>query len=110
MKSREKPAVNDAELSMDARVLVSTWFAWGEKTSVKIGGKGAQSVLSDRAEAAMRELVEKGYVEAMLFNNYGRMEYVGTEKCRDSRLSAAKMTKYGRWSATKPNPEIAKPA
>lgn len=94
------------ELSMDARVLLSVYFAIGEKTTLRVGGKGAQSVLSDRADKAMHELVEGGYVTAKLYNSFGRMEYVGTEKCVGQRLSFKDMEEHGRWSATKPNPDL----
>lgn len=95
----------NSELSMDARVLVSTFFGFGPKTSLKIGGKGAKSVLSERAEVAMQELVAAGYVTAAEFNQYGRMEYVGTDKCQGAKLSMAAIEEHGRWSATMPNPE-----
>jgi len=94
-----------SELSMDARVLVSCFFGFGPKTSLKIGGKGAKSVLSDRAAVAMKELIAGGYVTASEFNQYGKMEYVGTDKCQAAKLSMAAMEEHGRWSATMPNPE-----
>lgn len=91
-------------LSMDARVIITTFFANGTKNSLRIGGEGAQSVLSDRAEVAMEELVSGGYVKASEFNRFGRMEYVGTDKCPGARLSFAEIEEHGRWGATKPNP------
>lgn len=94
------------ELSMDARVLLTSWFGWGPKTSVKVGGEGAQSVMTARAHAAMKELVDGGYVTASEFNRFGRMEYVGTEKCTGLKLSMAQMSKHGRWSPTEPNPAL----
>lgn len=97
-------SITKSDISMDARVLITGWFAWGDKTSVKIGGEGAQSVLSDRAEPAMQELISKGLVTAHKFNNYGRMQYVGTPECAALKLSQKDMEKHGRWSATKPNP------
>ncbi|UXS01655.1 hypothetical protein [Agrobacterium tumefaciens] len=93
------------DISMDARVLVTCFFANGEKNSLKIGGVGAQSVFSDRAESAIKELVLGGFVTASEFNSFGRMEYVGTDKCLDARLSFEEMAEHGRWSATKPNPD-----
>ncbi|QCM10296.1 hypothetical protein CFBP6625_08015 [Agrobacterium tumefaciens] len=93
------------DLSMDARVLVTSFFANGAKNSLKIGGVGAQSVFSDRAESAIKELVRGGFVTASEFNSFGRMEYVGTDKCLDARLSFEEMAEHGRWSATKPNPD-----
>lgn len=94
------------ELSNDARVLIMAWFWHGVKTRVNIGGKDAENVLSDRAEAAMRELIDKGYVTAEKFNERGRMTYIGTAKANDSsvRLSLKDLDKYGAWSATMPNP------
>lgn len=96
---------SEGALSMDAQVLVTAWFAWGDKTSVKIGGVGSQSILSDRARIAMDELVAKGFVTAHQFNRYGRMEYIGTDKCPGMKLSQAQMEKHGKWSPTMPNPE-----
>lgn len=96
-----------AGLSMDARVLITTFFANGTKNSLRIGGEGAQSVLSDRAAVAMEELVIGGYVTASEFNRFGRMEYVGTDKCHAERLSFSQIEEHGRWSATKPNPKRA---
>lgn len=93
-------------LSMDARVLISSWFGFGPKTSVRVGGDGAQSVLTSRAKVAIDELVAGGYVTAKEFNRFGRMEYVGTEKCQGQKLSMTKMEQYGRWSATEPNPAL----
>lgn len=61
------------DISMDARVLVTCFFANGEKNSLKIGGVGAQSVFSDRAESAIKELVLGGFVTASEFNSFGRM-------------------------------------
>ncbi|MCB5201669.1 hypothetical protein LH464_04150 [Neorhizobium sp. T786] len=92
------------ELSMDARVLITAWFGYGSKTSMKVGGDGAQSVMTARATGAMKELVDGGYVIASEFNRFGRMLYTGTEKCDGLRLSMAKMKKFGRWSLTEPNP------
>lgn len=94
------------EVSMDAKVLASSWFGFGPKTSVKVGGEGAQSVMTERAQAAMKELVDGGYVIAKPFNQFGRMEYLGTERCAALKLSMAKMEKYGRWSPTEPNPAL----
>lgn len=89
-------------VSMDARVLASSWFGFGPKTSVKVGGEGSKSVMTARAEAAMKELVDGGYVVASVFNQFGRMEYVGTEKCEGLKLSNSQMEKHGRWSPTEP--------
>jgi hypothetical protein len=94
------------DLSMDALVLLSSWFGFGPKTSVKVGGEGAQSVLTSRAKTAIDELVAAGYVTANEFNRFGRMEYVGTSKCEGKKLSSAKMEKFGRWSPTEPNPAL----
>ncbi|NTA48171.1 hypothetical protein G6L34_08695 [Agrobacterium tumefaciens] len=94
------------DLSMDARVMLTTFFANGTKNSLKIGGVGAQSVFSDRAEVAINELVNGGYVTASLFNSFGRMQYVGTDKCLGVRLSFEEIEQHGRWSATKPNPDM----
>ncbi|SFB52532.1 hypothetical protein SAMN03159496_04660 [Rhizobium sp. NFR07] len=94
------------KLSIDARALMTTFFAHGEKSSLKIGGEGAQSVLSDRASSAMDELVEGGFVTASLFNSSGRMEYIGTSKCSGMKLTLHEMERHGRWSATKPNPAL----
>ncbi len=98
------------ELSDDARVVASAWFGWGPKTSVKVGGEGAQSVLSARGKAAVDELVAGGYVTASEFNHFGRMEYVGTAKILEPgvKLSPARMGELGGWSPTEPNP-AAKP-
>jgi hypothetical protein len=93
-------------VSMDARVLASSWFGFGQKTSVKIGGEGAQSVMTARAAAAMKELVDGRYVIAKPFNQFGRMEYIGTEKCALLKLSMKDMEKHGRWSPTEPNPAL----
>lgn len=93
------------ELSMDARVLLTAWFGFGSKTSVKVGGEGAKSVMTQRAETAMSELIDAGYVTAKRFNQFGRMEYTGTDKCNGAKLSMANMNKHGRWSPTQPNPE-----
>ena len=92
-------------LSDDARVLISAWFAWGEKTKVTVGGRHAQSILTPRAEAAIEELVAGGYVVAEPFNDTGRMTYIGTDKCSDGKLSFSQMEKLGGWPATMPNPE-----
>lgn len=104
---RKSDAQGMVDLSMDAKVLMTSWFGYGEKTSVVIGGKGAQSVLSDRAKAAMKELVDRGYVVAREFNSFGRVEYVGTEKC--FRLSFREVEKHGYWSPTKSNHDDARP-
>lgn len=93
------------EISMDARVLITAFFGYGGKTSLKIGGVGCQSILSDRASAAMDELVSAGLVTAEKYNDYGRMLYTGTDACRDLKLSMSKMEKFGGWSATIPNPD-----
>lgn len=98
-----------AGLSMDARVLITTFFFNGDRSTLRIGGEGAQSVLSDRAAVAMEELVIGGYVTASEFNRFGRMEYVGTGKCQGVRLSFAEIEEHGRWSATKPNPKRVTP-
>lgn len=96
------------ELSMDARFLFTAWFGFGSRTSVKVGGEGAQSVMTARATAAMKELVDGGYVTASVFNRFGRMEYVGTEKCTGLKLSLAKMQEFGGWSPTEPKPALKK--
>lgn len=97
------PPVN-AELSMDARVLIHAWFSYGDKCKVEVGGVGAQSVLSERGQAAINELVAAGFIVAEEFNRFGRMRYVGTELCRGQRLSLEEIDLYGAWSATVPNP------
>lgn len=94
------------DLTLDARVLLTTFFPYGTKSSLKIGGVGAQSVFSNRAEVAIDELVKGGYVTASLFNSFGRMQYVGTDKCLGVRLSLEEIEQHGRWSATKPNPDM----
>jgi hypothetical protein len=93
-------------LSIDAQVLLSAWFSFGPKTTVRVGGEGAKSVLTNRGKVAIDELISGGYVTANEFNHFGRMEYVGSEKCVGRRLSMAKMEKYGRWSPTEPNPAL----
>jgi len=93
-------------LSMDARMLIGAFFSGGEKHSLKIGGEGAQSVLSDRAAVAMDELIAGGYVRAEEFNQYGRMLYTGTEKCVGQRPSMDEVEMHGGFTATKPNPEL----
>lgn len=96
-----------SELSMDARAVISTWFRYGDKTEVTIGGTHAQSVLSDRADAAIKELVAGGYVTAKPFNHTGRMTYTGTDKCHNKKLwlSMTDMEAHANWSMTKPNPQ-----
>jgi len=91
-------------LSTDARCLVTSWFLHGKKSTVLIGGEGAKSILSDRGAAAIDELVSGGYVEAKRYNQFGRMEYRGTDKCRDARLSIDEMERLGAWCPTQPNP------
>ena len=94
-------------LSMDARIVAKTYFGFGEKTTVRIGGEGAQSIMSERGSAAMQELINGGYVSATEFNRYGRMEYRGTEKLNGlPRLSMKDIEAHGKWSFTMPNPAL----
>lgn len=97
-------AIASDELSWDARCLLSTWFSYGDKTKVTVGGAFAVSVLSERGAAAITELVAKGYATAEVFNHTGRMTYTGTDKCRGGRLAMADMELHGNWSPTMPNP------
>lgn len=88
-------------LSNDARCLVTTYFAWGVKSTLRIGGKGAENDWSVRGRAAIDELVAEGYVTAEVYNHYGRMQYVGTDKIvYNVKLSFDEMDLYGKWSAT----------
>lgn len=92
-------------LSDDARALFTAWFRWGEKTSVKIGGKHANSVLSVRGQAAIDELVAAGCVSVQPFDTTGRMLYTSTEKAREVRpMTLREMNARGDWSPTMANP------
>jgi hypothetical protein len=90
---------------MDASVLLSVWFGHGRTNTVFIGGSGAKSLLSNRAETAMKELIDAGYVLASRFNDHGRMQYTGTDKCLGLRLPFSELERYGKWSLTKSNTE-----
>lgn len=88
-------------LTTDARCMLTTYFAWGAKSTLRIGGKGAEHKFTDRADKAIHELVECGYVTSKLYNGFGRMEYVGTDKITaDVKLTFDQMEEFGRWSAT----------
>lgn len=96
---------NEDELSNDARALIAAWFPYGPKASVKIGGEGCKSILSERGAAAIEELVAKGFVVAEQFNRFGRMLYTGTEKCLGVRVSFEEIEAIGGFSPTMPNPD-----
>jgi hypothetical protein len=100
--SKEGKVAED-DLSMDARVLMTAWFLNGEKCTVEVGGRYAQSRLTARAQKAIDELVERGFVTAEPFNDTGRMKYTGTGK-RWPRLTIKLMEQHGHWSQTEPNP------
>lgn len=90
-------------LSIDARCLLTTYFSLGSRSTLRIGGRGALSKFTDRADRAMHELVECGYVTQKLYNAVGRMEYTGTDKVtNDLKLSFDEMETNGCWSPTEP--------
>lgn len=91
------------ELSNDAKVILKSYFLMGENTTLRVGGEGAQSRLTQRALAAMNELIVGGYVTAKPFNDVGRMEYQGTEKAKEVKVSLKFMLEFAKWSATEPN-------
>jgi len=91
------------ELSNDAKVLLKSYFQMGQNTTLRIGGEGSQSRFSQRALTAMQELIDGGYVTAAPFNDVGRMEYKGTDKAHEVKLSMKFMQEFGRWSPTEPN-------
>lgn len=93
------------DLSTDAQALVKAWFPYGPKASVKIGGEGCKSILSERGAAAIEELIAKGYVTAEPFNRFGRMLYTGTDKCSEVRMTLEDMELHGGFSPTMPNPD-----
>ncbi|WP_156421386.1 hypothetical protein [Aureimonas sp. AU40] len=98
------------ELSMDARIVLKSWFGWGPKTTVTVGGQDAQSVLTDRGKAAVDELIAAGFITAEpVLHHPGRMSYRGTSKTQP-RLTEAEMREHGKWSATGPNPARKGPA
>lgn len=91
------------ELSMDARVLLTSWFLNGHRTKVEVGGDKAKSRLTERAKTALAELEQQGFITARQVRADGRMLYQGTDK-REGRLSLADMERHGAWSPTEPNP------
>lgn len=103
----EFAAVTD--LSIDARVLLTSWFLNGHKTQVEVGGATAKSILTERAKAALNELEKHGYITARQVRDDGRMLFQGTEK-RDRRMSMADMERHGAWSPTEPNPNASEAA
>jgi hypothetical protein len=96
--------IDHNHLSEDALVLCYTYFRYGSTSSLKIGGLGAQSTFSERGSIAMQELVEKGFIVGSLFNGYGRLEFIGTERAHEAAmgLSFAFMKQHSQWSATEP--------
>jgi len=102
--------ISDARLSMDARVLLSIWFAHGKANCLITGGPEARNILSDRSKSAMKDLVEAGYVLASQFSDDGWMQYTGTDKCLGCRLPFNELKRLGRWSPSKPNPASRMPA
>jgi len=92
------------KLSMDARVLMSSWFRTGHKTKVEVGGTKAKSRLADRAKAALTELEGHGFITSRQVRDDGRMEFQGTD-IRCTPLSIEEMERHGAWSPIEPNPE-----
>ena len=97
-------------LSDDARVISTSLFRFGAKASIKVGGQGAKSKLTERAKNALAELIKEGYVTANPFNEVGRMEYQGTDKLAEALenksikyMSQKDMETKGKWSLTQPN-------
>lgn len=99
-------------LSDDALVILTSIFKFGPKASLKVGGQGAQSRLSERGRKALTELVEHGLLSAEEYNQYGKMIYQGTDKLgeainnkRFKFMSLKDMEQKGRWSMTEKNPD-----
>lgn len=93
-----------SKLSFDARVIAQSVFGFGDKSTLRVGGIGAQHILTERSEAAINELVEAGYLEARTYNDYGRMEYQGTDRLSEiPKLSFEEMEEHGRFSLTHPS-------
>lgn len=88
-------------LSNDAKITLKGYFSWGLKSSLIIGGTGAQSVLSERGEAAIAELIKHGYLTAEPYNAFGKMKYVGTPKVQDVKVTMKFMDEHGKWSLTR---------
>ncbi len=89
------------EISLDARCLLTTYFSQGVKSTVHIGGHGSINKFTDRAKAALNELMGAELVTVKLFNTFGRLEYRGTEKVSsDLKLSFGEMEIHGRWQPT----------
>lgn len=91
-------------LSIDAKVVGTSFFP-REGQSLVIGGDGANSILSDRANDAINELITAGYVSAEPYNNVGKIRYKA-RKDFDFLLTFEEMDIHGRWSATVTNPKL----
>ncbi|KAB0571241.1 hypothetical protein [Brucella pituitosa] len=95
------------ELSTDARVIAQSVFGFGGKSMLRAGGSGSENVLTNRSLAAINELIEAGYVQSRPYNDYGRIEYQGTEKLYQiPKLTFAEMETHGRFSLTRPTQEV----
>ena len=99
------PVENFNQLSNAALVMCFTYFRYPNQ-SLKIGGVGAQSMFTDIATQAMMELVEKHFIVGNLFNSYGRIEYLATD--RSMEISKSVSMKFLEENSFQPTEKIVK--